>query len=135
MALKTTVKDMVAAANAEIKTIPVDQAQAMLEDDNVQFVDIRDGRELEREGMIPGALHAPRGMLEFWIDPTSPYHKEIFASGKRFVFYCASAWRSALATKALQDMGLEPVAHLEGGFGNWKKSGGPVVEKPVKKKD
>jgi len=135
MALKTTVKDMVTAANAEIETIPVDQAQAMLEDENVQFVDIRDVRELEREGMIPGALHAPRGMLEFWIDPTSPYHKEIFASGKRFVFYCASAWRSALATKALQDMGLQPVAHLDGGFGNWKKSGGPVAEKPVKKKD
>ena len=135
MALKTTVKDMVAAANAEIETVPFEDAKAMLEDDAVQFVDIRDVRELERDGMIPGALHAPRGMLEFWVDPESPYHKEVFASGKRFVFYCASAWRSALATKALQDMGLEPVAHLEGGFGNWKKSGGPVAEKPAKKKD
>ena len=135
MALKTTVKDMVAAANAEIETVPFEDAKAMLEDDAVQFVDIRDVRELERDGMIPGALHAPRGMLEFWVDPESPYHKEVFASGKRVVFYWASAWRSALATKALQDMGLEPVAHLEGGFGNWKKSGGPVAEKPAKKKD
>ncbi len=135
MALNTTVKDMVAAANAQIETIAVEDAKAMLEDDSIQFVDIRDVRELEREGMIPGALHAPRGMLEFWVDPTSPYHKEIFASGKTFVFYCASAWRSALATKALQDMGLAPVAHLEGGFGAWKKSGGPVAEKPTKKKD
>jgi len=135
MALKTTVKDMMAAANAEIATIPFDEAKAMLENDDVQFVDIRDVRELERDGMIPGALHAPRGMLEFWVDPTSPYHKEIFASGKTFVLYCASAWRSALATKTLQDMGLMPVAHLEGGFGNWKKNGGPVAEKPSKKND
>ena len=135
MALKTTVKDMVAAANAEIETISFEDARAMLEDGNIQFVDIRDVRELERDGMIPGALHAPRGMLEFWVDPTSPYHKEVFASGRKFVFYCASAWRSALATKALQDMGLEPVAHLEGGFGNWKKSGGPVAERPAKKPD
>ena len=133
MALKTTVKDMVARANAEIRTIPVEEAKTLLEDDNTVFVDIRDVRELERDGMIPGAMHAPRGMLEFWVDPESPYHKEIFASGKTFVFYCASAWRSALATKTLQDMGLEPVAHLEGGFGGWKKADGPVVEKPSKK--
>ena len=133
MALKTTVKDMVAAANAEIETIPVEQARAMLEDADVQFVDIRDVRELERDGMIPGAFHAPRGMLEFWVDPESPYHKEIFASGRTFVFYCASAWRSALATKAVQDMGLERVAHLEGGFGNWKKNGGAVAERPSRK--
>lgn len=132
MALKTTVKAMVEAASREIETIPVAQARDMLKDENVVFVDIRDVRELEREGMIPGAFHAPRGMLEFWVDPESPYHKEIFASGRRFVLYCASAWRSALATKALQDMGLEPVAHLEGGFNGWKAGGGEVAQKPSK---
>jgi rhodanese-related sulfurtransferase len=134
MALKTTVREMVEKANQEIETVPVADAKNLLEDDGILFVDIRDVRELDREGMIPGALHAPRGMLEFWVDPQSPYHKDVFASGKKFVFYCASAWRSALATKALQDMGLEPVAHLEGGFTAWKEDGGPVVERPTKKK-
>ena len=127
------VKKLVADANAEIETVPFDNAKALIDDENVVFVDIRDVRELERDGMIPGAFHAPRGMLEFWVDPDSPYHKDIFASGKRFLFYCASAWRSALATKAVQEMGLTPVAHIEGGFGNWKKSGGPVAERPKKK--
>jgi len=84
-------------------------------------------RELERDGMIPGAFHAPRGMLEFWVDPASPYFKEVFGSGRRFVFYCASGWRSALATAAVQDMGLEPVCHIDGGFNGWKAAGGPVV--------
>ena len=130
-----TAAQMVAAAEAEIETISVENAVSLLADDQCVFVDIRDVRELWREGKIQGATHAPRGMLEFWIDPESPYHREQFAEDKRFIFYCASAWRSALATKALQDMGLESVAHLEGGFGNWKKSGGPVGEKPVKKKD
>lgn len=133
MALKTTVKQMVADANREIETIPVEQAKGLLGDEGVVFVDIRDVRELERDGMIPGAFHAPRGMLEFWVDPESPYHKDVFASGKRFIFYCASAWRSALATKAIQDMGLAAVAHLEGGFSNWKKAGGEVAERPAKK--
>jgi len=132
MALTTTVKAMVEAANREIETVDVETAKGLLGDEATVFVDIRDVRELERDGMIPGAFHAPRGMLEFWVDPESPYHKEIFASGRRFVFYCASAWRSALATKALQDMGLAPVAHLEGGFGAWKKAGGTVAEKPSK---
>ena len=90
------------------------------------FVDIRDVRELEREGMIPGAYQAPRGMLEFWVDPDSPYYKDVFGSGKQFVLYCASAWRSALAAAALTDMGLPRVAHLEGGFKAWKQSGAPV---------
>ena len=93
------------------------------------FVDIRDPRELEREGKIPGAVHAPRGMLEFWIDPTSPYYKDVFGSGKRFVFYCQSGWRSALATKAVQDMGLKPVCHIGDGFRGWKDSGAPTEEK------
>ncbi len=126
-------KKLVADANAEIETVPFDDAKALIDDENVVFVDIRDVRELERDGMIPGAFHAPRGMLEFWVDPDSPYHKDIFASGKRFLFYCASAWRSALATKAVQEMGLTPVGHIEGGFGTWKKSGGPVAERPRKK--
>ena len=93
---------------------------------------LRDVRELDRDGMIPGALHAPRGMLEFWVDPASPYHRDVFANGKKFVFYCASGWRSALAAETLQDMGLEPVAHIEGGFTAWKEAGGPVGERPRK---
>jgi len=126
------VKQLVAEANAVIETVSQDDATKLLNNDGVVFVDIRDVRELEREGMIPGAFHAPRGMLEFWVDPDSPYFKEIFGTGKKFVLYCASAWRSALATKALQEMGLKPVAHLEGGFSAWKKAGLPVGERPHK---
>lgn len=126
MKLKHGIKDMVAAANAEITTVPVDQAKTLLGSDGVVFVDLRDVRELEREGKIPGAFHCPRGMLEFWVDPDSPYHKPVFAEGKRYLFYCASAWRSALSTKTVQDMGLENVAHLEGGFNAWRKAGGDV---------
>ena len=123
------VKQLVEEANAEIETVPVADAQALLKDDDVVLVDIRDIRELWRDGTIPGALHAPRGMLEFWVDPDSPYYKDAFGSGKKFVFYCASGWRSALATQAVQRMGLSPVAHLEGGFTSWKENGGAVVEK------
>ncbi len=123
------VKEMVAAATAEIENISVADAQARMNDDDFVMVDIRDPRELDREGRIPGAMHAPRGMLEFWVDPASPYHKEIFASGKKLVFFCASAWRSALSVKTLQDMGLENAAQLEGGFGAWKKSEAPIETK------
>jgi len=126
------VKQLVAEANAEIETVSQDDAKKLLKDDNVLFVDIRDVRELERDGMIPGAFHAPRGMLEFWVDPDSPYYKDVFGSGKKFILYCASAWRSALATKALKEMGLAPIAHLEGGFSAWKKAGLPVGERPHK---
>jgi rhodanese-related sulfurtransferase len=126
------VKQLVAEANAEIETVSLDEAKTLLQDDGVQFVDIRDVRELERDGMIPGAFHAPRGMLEFWVDPNSPYYKDVFGSGKKFILYCASAWRSALATKALKEMGLKPIAHLEGGFSAWKNSGAPVGERPKK---
>lgn len=132
MALKKGCKDLVAEANARIRTIPTGEAISRHGDTDVVFVDLRDVRELEREGMIPGAFHAPRGMIEFWVDPQSPYYKDVFGSGKEFYFYCASAWRSALATRAVQEMGLERVAHIEGGFSAWKKSGGPVAEKPVK---
>lgn len=96
--------------------------------DGVTFVDLRDPRELTREGKIPGAFHATRGMLEFWIDPASPYAKPVFQSGDRFVFYCASGWRSALAAKAAQDMGLENVTHIDDGFAGWKAAGGPVAQ-------
>ena len=132
MALKKSCKHLVDEALLTIRTIPVSEAISRHGDAGVVFVDLRDVRELEREGMIPGALHAPRGMLEFWVDPDSPYYKEVFGSEKEFYFYCASAWRSALATRTVQEMGLEPVAHIEGGFNGWKKAGGPVGEKPVK---
>lgn len=120
-------KALLADANSRIETISAAAAKALLDDPDTVFVDIRDPRELSRDGMIPGAFHAPRGMLEFWVDPDSPYHKPIFASGKRFVFYCASAWRSALATDTVRAMGLEPVCHLEGGFKAWKEAGLPVA--------
>ena len=124
--MKKTVKSMVADANSRIETISVDQAKALLGDENTQFVDIRDIRELYNGGAMPGALHAPRGMLEFWVDPASPYHKPIFASGKKLVFFCASAWRSALSVQTLNAMGLENAAQLEGGFGAWRKAGAPI---------
>ncbi len=100
---------------------------------DVVFVDLRDPREMEREGNLPGAFACTRGMLEFWIDPESPYAKPIFLEPKRFVFFCAGGWRSALAAKTAQDMGLENVAHIEGGFGAWKKAGGPFDEPQPKK--
>jgi len=120
------VKELIAEAEAEIETLSIEDAQAAKDDPDIQFVDLRDIRELWREGAIPGALHVPRGMLEFWIDPASPYHKPVFAEDNRFVFYCASGWRSALATKVAQDMGLAPVCHMEGGFGAWKAAGLPL---------
>ncbi len=132
MAITKGIDQLLAAARAKIEEIPAAEALALRDDDSVQIVDIRDVRELDRDGMIPGALHAPRGMLEFWVDPASPYHRDVFASGKKFVFYCASGWRSALAAETLQDMGLEPVAHIEGGFAAWKEAGGPVAERPRK---
>jgi rhodanese-related sulfurtransferase len=132
MVLNKSCKQLVADASEKIRTIPLQEAIKRHGDPDVVFVDIRDVRELQREGMIPGAVHAPRGMLEFWVDPESPYYKDVFGSGKEFYFYCASAWRSALATLAVQEMGLDPVAHIEGGFSAWKKAGGPVGEKPEK---
>jgi len=122
-------KQLVREAMARITTLSLDEARARLDDPDAVFVDIRDVRELEREGLIPGAFHAPRGMLEFWVDPDSPYYKEIFGSGKTFILYCGSAWRSSLATAVLQDMGLAPVTHIEGGFSAWKKAGYPVAQR------
>jgi rhodanese-related sulfurtransferase len=126
MKMKKGVKQLVAEANAAIETMTVEQVKRALAEPGVQLVDIRDVRELWREGAIPGAYHAPRGLLEFWVDPESPYHKEIFASGKKFVFFCAGGMRSALAAKAVSDMGLAPVAHMEGGFGAWREAGGAI---------
>lgn len=125
------VAELVKMANEEIKTLTFKEVQSKLHDSNVVIIDIRDVRELWRDGKIPNALHAPRGMLEFWIDPNTPYHKPVFAEHKEFIFYCASAWRSALATKAVQDMGLRNAAHLEGGFTAWRNKGGDIetVEK------
>ena len=132
MKLKIGYQALIDAAMAQIETISLDQAQKLLSEPNALFVDIRDIRELEREGMIPNALHAPRGMLEFWVDPESPYYKPIFGEGKRLVLYCASAWRSALAAETLQKMGVPNICHLEGGFHSWKKAELPVAEKVSK---
>ncbi len=129
MKLKIGYQELITSAMAQIETVPLEEAQQLLGDPNTVFVDIRDVRELEREGMIPNALHAPRGMLEFWVDPDSPYFKPIFGEGKRLILYCASAWRSALATETLQKMGLPEVCHLEGGFTAWKKADLPTQEK------
>jgi rhodanese-related sulfurtransferase len=116
-------KALLAEAEAVVTTLSVAEARALLGRDDVVFVDLRDPRELEREGRMPEAFHCPRGMLEFWIDPESPYAKSVFQLDKQFVFFCAGGWRSALAAKAAQEMGLRPVAHLAGGFGAWKKAG------------
>ena len=131
--MKKTVKSMVTDAMDLITTYSVDDARELHGRDDVQFIDIRDVRELEREGVIPGAFHAPRGMLEFWVDRESPYHKPVFGENKQFVLFCAAGWRSALATRTLQDMGIEKVAHIDGGFTAWKEAGAPVAEKAEKK--
>ena len=124
--MKKGVKELCAEAEREIETLTAEQAIALANDPKVQLVDIRDIRELWREGGVPGAYHAPRGMLEFWVDPASPYAKDVFQSGKKFVFFCAGGMRSALAAQTAHRMGLKPVAHIRGGFGAWKKAGGPV---------
>jgi rhodanese-related sulfurtransferase len=119
-------KQLVAEANAVVETVPAAGAVQQLQNEDVVFIDIRDLPELERDGRIPGAVHASRGMLEFYADPESPYHKEVFASGKKFLLYCASGGRSALAAQRLQEMGLPRVAHLGGGIKAWKEANGPV---------
>ena len=129
MPLKKGIKALVAEAEAAIDNLPVEDAKQLHGRDDVLFVDLRDVRELWREGTVPGSVHAPRGMLEFWVDPDSPYHKDVFASGKKMVFFCQSGWRSALAAKTVQDMGLDNVAHIKGGFGAWKAAGYPVEAK------
>lgn len=128
--LKTSSAEMVAAARVRIEELESAELIGMLADPNVVIVDIRDVRERQRSGYIPGSMHAPRGMIEFWVDPDSPYHKEIFAEDKKFVFHCASGWRSALTVATLLDMGFE-AAHLKEGFSTWEKHGGPVEQSAV----
>ncbi len=129
--MKKTAAQLVEEASATIETLSPQQAFRQQEAGEAVLVDIRDVRELQREGRVPEAVHAPRGMLEFWVDPESPYHREVFAQqGKRYVFFCASAWRSALATRDMQAMGLEPVAHIQGGFSAWREAGMPVDAPP-----
>ncbi|MEL7256457.1 MAG: rhodanese-like domain-containing protein [Pseudomonadota bacterium] len=123
--LKKSAAQMVADARARIKEVETADLIARVDDPNTVIVDIRDVRERERTGYVPGSVHAPRGMVEFWIDPDSPYYKEVFGQDKNYVFHCASGWRSALTVATLQDMGFE-AAHLKEGFSTWEKQGGPV---------
>lgn len=131
--MKKGYKALLAEAEAVVETMPAEQALSLHGDDGVVFVDLRDPREIQREGRIPGAFSCPRGMLEFWIDPESPYAKPVFAEDRRFLFYCASGWRSALAARTAQEMGLEKVAHVGGGFTAWRNAGG-AVEMPEPRK-
>ena len=124
------VKDMVAEANQVVDCLTADEAIQIHGSDGVLFVDLRDVRELQREGFVPGAFHCPRGMLEFWIDPQSPYAKDEFRSARQYVFYCASGWRSALSARTAREMGLEGVSHIVSGFGGWKEAGGAIEQKP-----
>ena len=126
-------QQLVAEAEKEIESISVDDALKLHGSAEVVFVDLRDVRELSREGFIPEAFHCPRGMLEFWIDPDCIYYKDIYASGKKFLFYCNLGWRSALAAQVSQQMGLSPVAHIDGGFDAWKQAGGPVARKEARR--
>ena len=133
MPITTSSKALVDQAMAEVRTYSAAEIKARLDgagDPQLLLVDIRDIRELAG-GTATGSLHAPRGMLEFWVDPASPYHRDVFAQDKEYVLFCAAGWRSALATKTLMDMGMERVAHVDGGFGAWKQSGAPTEAKPV----
>ena len=127
-----TMKQMLEAAEAAIERIPPADAIALQGRDDVVFVDIRDPREIEREGTIPGAFRCTRGMLEFWIDKDSPYHKPIFDPAKTFVFFCAMGWRSSLSTQTAREMGLEHAVDIKGGLNAWKEAGG-AIETVVKK--
>ena len=124
--MKLGYKQLLEEANAEIKTLTIDEAVELFGAENVLFVDLRDIRELKHEGKVPDAYHMPRGMLEFWIDPDSPYYKNVFSEREKFVFYCKSGWRSALATQTAQKMGLPNVCHIDGGFDAWKCSGAEI---------
>ena len=126
--ITTGIKKLISEANEFVPTKSINEAKKLFKDENYVFIDLRDIRELKREGRIPGSFSCPRGMLEFWIDPQSPYHKEIFNQDKTYIFYCASAWRSALSAKTAIEMGLKPVTHLAGGFTAWKNAGLPIEE-------
>src|SRR5688572_13041031 len=131
--ITTGYKALLETAEREIETLSVDDAARLRGHDDVVFVDIRDPREQQREGKMPGAFSCTRGMLEFWIDPASPYHKDVFAQDKKFVFFCAGGLRSALATQTASRMGLKPAAHIKGGFGAWREAGGPVENREPSK--
>ena len=125
MKLQQTAEQLVAAANSQVEALTVAEAISLAGDDNTLIIDVRDIRELKKEGRIPGSLHVPRGFIEFWADPASPYHHQAFASGKKLLLHCALGWRSALAARSLQEMGVPNVAHIEGGFNGWKDAGRP----------
>ncbi len=124
--IKKNFQELIKEANSKIKTLKAEDAIKLLKNNNYLFIDLRDYREILKEGKIPGSISCPRGMLEFWVDPTSPYYKKKIDLTKTFILYCASAWRSALAAKTLKEMGLGDVFHIEGGFSNWKKLNGPI---------
>ena len=126
------IKELCQEAEKEIETLAVNDVMLLSEHKDIQLIDIRDIRELWRDGTIPGSMHAPRGMLEFWVDPASPYYKEIFGSGKKFIFYCAGGMRSALAAHTVHRMGLTPVAHMSAGYAGWVKAGGATESKKPK---
>lgn len=130
--LKTGIAQMVANARSVIEEIDAKDMLDMVANDDVVIVDIRDIRERQRSGFIPGSFHCPRGMAEFWVDPESPYYKEIFSEDKKFIFHCASGWRSALTTQTLQEMGMDNIAHMKDGFTSWKDMNG-AIEFPEKK--
>ncbi len=123
-----SVHEMVDAAKAELENLSPAEAKRRVEEEGALLVDIRDVRELERDGAVLGAWHVPRGMLEFWIAPDSPYYKEKFAEDRQFIIFCAGGLRSALAAKVAKDMGLPKIAHIETGFGGWKSDGLPVAD-------
>lgn len=125
--MKKGYQQLVDEALAEIETLSIDQALALSHQPDVQLIDIREVQELEREGVIPNAFHAPRGMIEFWVDPASPYFKPVFGGDKKLLLFCNKGWRSALTTKTMQDMGVMNVAHIEGGFTAWCAAGGEVA--------
>ncbi|WP_375260641.1 rhodanese-like domain-containing protein [Palleronia sp.] len=122
----TPAQTLVERAKARIETLPPEEAKARAERGEALLVDIRDVRELDRAGRIPGAIHAPRGMLEFWVDPESPYHREVFATDRQLILFCAAAMRSALAVATLRDMGMENVAEMDEGFAGWTARGFPA---------
>ena len=124
----TSVETLVKQANALVDTLAPQEAIRRRADETAVLVDIRDVRELAREGEIEGAIHAPRGMLEFWFDPQCEYHREVFNQpDKTFILFCALGWRSALATRSLIEMGFENIAHIDGGFGAMKDAGATIL--------
>ena len=122
----TPVRSLVTKAKSETNSVTPQEAFDQAQTGTALLIDIRDIRELQREGQINGAFHAPSGMLEFWADPQSPYHKDVFAKSGNLILFCASSWRSALAAKTLQDMGMNNIFDMDGGFNAWKSAGLPI---------